>query len=81
MNQKNHKEMTGQVIRRSGDKTVAVRVARVKQHPLYQKRQIRNKTYLAHDPANAAQVGDTVVIRATRPLSARKRFTIVPAKQ
>ena len=77
MTTQNHKEMTGHVIRRSGDKTVAVAVARVVKHPLYQKRQVRNKTYLVHDPNNTATVGDTVVIRETRPLSARKHWIIV----
>lgn len=63
-------------MRRSGDKTVAVLVGRVERHPLYHKRQIRRKTYLVHDPKNEAQVGDSVVIRETRPLSARKRWII-----
>ena len=73
----NFKEIQGQVIRRSGDKTVAVAVSRVVKHPLYQKRQVRTKTYLVHDPNNTAQVGDAVTIRATRPLSAKKRWIIV----
>jgi len=73
----NFKAIRGQVIRRSGDKTVAVSVSRVVKHPLYQKRQVRTKTYLVHDPNNAAQVGDAVTIRATRPLSAKKRWIIV----
>lgn len=77
MSPKNYKEMSGEVIRRSGDKTVAVRVARVERHPIYAKRWMRNKTYLAHDPQNKLQVGDRVVIRETRPLSARKRWIVV----
>jgi len=80
MTQQDHKEMTGQVIRRSGDKTVAVQVARVEQHPRYKKRQIRNKTYLVHDPNNTCQVGDSVTIRETRPLSARKRWIVITPK-
>lgn len=74
---KNYKEMTGQVTRRSGDKTVAVQVSRVEKHPMYQKRQVRNKTYLAHDQNNTCQVGDVVTIRETRPLSARKRWVVM----
>jgi small subunit ribosomal protein S17 len=77
MTDKKFKEMTGTVLRRSGDKTVAVAVARVVKHPRYQKRQIRNKTYLAHDPKNSAEVGSRVTIRETRPLSARKHWIIV----
>lgn len=77
MNEKKYKEMTGKVVRRSGDKTVAVLVSRVERHPVYEKRRTRNKTYLTHDPKNEAQVGDEVVIRETRPISARKRWIVV----
>ena len=77
MDTKQRKEIKGHVVRRSGDKTVAVSVARVVRHPIYQKRQISHKTYLAHDPENKAQVGDMVTLRETRPLSARKRWIIV----
>jgi small subunit ribosomal protein S17 len=76
MTTQHYKEMTGKVIRRSGDKTVAVLVTRVEQHPRYKKRQTRNKTYLAHDEQNTAKVGDVVTLRETRPLSARKRWII-----
>ena len=77
MNDKAAKEIQGVVTRKSGDKTVAVLVTRVEKHPVYEKRQLRNKTYLVHDEKNTAQVGDTVTIRATRPISARKRWAIV----
>lgn len=77
MNDKNHKEIQGTVIRKSGDKTVAVVVPRVEKHPVYEKRQMKNTTYLVHDEKNEAKVGDIVTIRATRPLSARKRWAIV----
>lgn len=70
--------LTGVVVKRSGDKTVAVTVTRVEVHKLYHKRRTRTKKYLAHDPNNASQVGDTVTIQESRPLSARKRWVIVP---
>lgn len=79
MTTKNHKQMNGTVLKRSGDKTVAVVISRVEQHPVYGKRQVRNKKYLVHDPHNTAKVGDVVVIQETRPLSARKRWIIVAA--
>lgn len=69
--------LQGEVVRRSGDKTVAVVVHRVTRHPLYQKGLRRSKTYLAHDPDNATHVGDIVTIKAVRPLSARKRWLVV----
>jgi small subunit ribosomal protein S17 len=70
--------MQGIIVRKSGDKTVAVKVVSHKTHPLYQKQIKSTKTYLAHDPHNSGQVGDTVTLRPTRPLSARKRWIIVP---
>lgn len=74
-----NRTMTGVAVRRSGDKTVAVQVSRVAIHPVYHKRRITRKTYLAHDPKNEVQVGQTVIIRACRPLSARKRWLVVEA--
>jgi len=69
--------MTGEVVRRSGDKTVAVAVARVERHPLYRKRRTLTTTHLAHDPQNEVQVGDIVKIEESRPLSARKRWVVI----
>lgn len=44
-------------------------------HPLYKKTVKRSKKFLVHNNLSA-KVGDTVTISETRPLSARKRFTI-----
>lgn len=44
-------------------------------HPLYKKIVKRTKKYLVENTQNAV-AGDHVVIQETRPLSARKRFTI-----
>lgn len=69
--------MSGVVVRKSGDKTVAVAVTRVKVHRLYGKRQTTTKIYLAHDPDNSAKTGSTVKIRSCRPLSRRKHWLVV----
>lgn len=71
------RELDGIVVRKSGDKTVAVEVVRVLAHPVYGKRVQRTKRYLAHDEHNAVAVGEHVTIRESRPMSARKRFTVV----
>lgn len=68
--------MTGQVISTKMTKTISVEVARSWTHPLYQKRVKRTKTYLVHDQAAQAKVGDQVRIIETRPLSRRKRFRL-----
>ena len=52
-------------------------LARLARHPLY-KRVIRLTTrFKAHDEANDAHVGDTVLIEESRPLSATKRWRLV----
>lgn len=74
---KRQQTMAGIVVRRSGDKTVAVEVSRTKQHPLYRKSMTSTTRYLAHDPANKAVVGQRVTMQATRPLSRHKRWVII----
>lgn len=71
------REMEGVVVGRSGRKTVAVEVRRVFSHPRYGKTMVRSKRYLVHDPTDAISLGTTVRIVETRPLSARKRWTVV----
>jgi small subunit ribosomal protein S17 len=58
-------------------KTVAVLVERQFPHPLYGKVIKRSKKYLAHDEKGEYKLGDVVEIRESRPMSARKRFTVV----
>ena len=71
------KRLTGTVTKRSGAKTIAVQVRRVVVHPLYHKRHTKTKTYLVHDPAEVAEVGQEVSIEESRPVSKRKRWTLV----
>lgn len=74
---KRHRQLLGQVVSKSGDKTISVRVERFKKHPLYGKRVITSKKYAVHDEHNQAEVGDIVRIEETRPLSKRKYFRLV----
>jgi small subunit ribosomal protein S17 len=72
-----HKTKTGRVVSDKMDKTIVVSVERLTRHPLY-KRVIRLTTkFKAHDEANDAHVGDTVLIEESRPLSATKRWRLV----
>lgn len=73
----NRKVRVGEVVSRSGDKTVVVRVDRLGIHPLYGKQLRRSKKYHTHDERNEAQVGDQVRIMETRPLSKTKRWRLV----
>jgi small subunit ribosomal protein S17 len=59
------------------DKTIVVEVEDRVKHPLYGKVIRRTSKVKVHDEANAAGVGDLVVISETRPLSATKRWRLV----
>ena len=67
----------GVVVSNKMDKSIVVRVDRTMKHPLYKKVIRRSKKYMAHDPENTCQIGDTVRIMECRPLSARKRWRLV----
>ena len=58
-------------------KTVTVAVDRKFRHPIYRKVIMRRKKYLAHNEDKAVQVGDTVEIEETRPISKNKHFQVV----
>ena len=70
----------GVVVKTAMKDTATVRVDRYVKNVKYKKFLVRSKKYLAHDPGNTVQVGDTVTIVATRPISKMKSFAIDPAK-
>lgn len=70
------KERVGLVTSSAADKTVTVSVERRVQHRLYKKGIRNTKKYHAHDEKNACNVGDTVRILETRPLSKTKRWRV-----
>lgn len=67
----------GVVVSDKMDKTVVVKVERLKVHPRYQKRYKVFKKFKAHDPKNEYKVGQTVEIEEIRPLSKEKRHRVV----
>ncbi len=71
------KVRVGKVVSDAMDKTVTVAVESTVRHPLYKKTVKQTKKFKAHDEANEAQVGDTVQIAETRPLSKTKRWRVV----
>jgi len=70
-------EKLGIVTSNKMQKTVVVTVERQFSHPLYKRVVRRSKNFMAHDEKNQCQVGDTVRIVETRPLSARKRWRVL----
>ena len=68
---------TGTVVSNKMNKTVVVAVTRLFQHPVYKKTVKRVTKFKAHDEKNACQIGDTVKIIETRPLSKEKRWLVI----
>ena len=73
---KNQRQLTGKVVSDKMDKTVTVLVERQVMHPRIGKIVRRAKKYHAHDEANDAKMGDTVVIEECRPLSKTKSWKV-----
>jgi len=71
------KVMIGIVKSDKMDKTVVVAVQRNEQHKVYGKTVKKTYTLKAHDEENKCQVGDTVKVMETRPLSKDKRWRVV----
>ncbi|GAB5553961.1 MAG: 30S ribosomal protein S17 [Saprospiraceae bacterium] len=71
------KSRVGRVISNSMDKSITVLVERKLRHPIYGKYVNKSKKFMAHDENNDCNPGDLVRIEETRPLSKRKRFTLV----
>ncbi len=70
------RQLTGTVISDKSDKTIVIVVRARKTHPLYKKQYTVNTKFMAHDQANEAKRGDLVTIVETRPISARKHFSL-----
>lgn len=68
---------TGRVVSNRMDKTITVAVDRQIKHPIYGKYITKTTKYMAHDEKNDANIGDTVLIMSTRPLSKRKTWRLV----
>ena len=71
------KQRAGVVVSNKMQKTVVVRVERRERHPVYGKTMTLTSKFAVHDEKNTAQVGDTVCIEETRPLSRTKRWRLV----
>ena len=59
------------------EKTITVQVERRLRHPIYGKYVKKTKKFMAHDETNDCNIGDTVKIMESRPLSAKKRWRLV----
>ena len=71
------KTRTGKVVSNKMQKTVVVAVEDHVKHPLYGKIVKRTYKLKAHDENNECNIGDTVKVMETRPLSNDKRWRLV----
>ena len=71
------RSVQGKVVSDKMNKTVVVAVERKVPHALYNKPKVSTKRFKAHDENNECQVGDTVKIVETRPLSKDKCWRVV----
>jgi small subunit ribosomal protein S17 len=71
------KSRVGVVTSSSMDKSIAVSVERKMKHAVYDKIMNKSKKFIAHDEKNECNVGDTVRISETRPMSKSKRWRLV----
>ena len=71
------KTRTGKVISNKMQKTIVVAVEDHVKHPLYGKIVKRTYKLKAHDENNECNIGDTVKVMETRPLSKDKRWRLV----
>jgi small subunit ribosomal protein S17 len=68
------KGKVGVVVSDKMDKTVVVRIDRLKMHPKYKKKYKVSKKYKAHDAENKFKIGDKVMIMESKPISKDKKW-------
>tara|TARA_B100000780_G_C21041529_1_gene417946 strand:+ start:866 stop:1123 length:258 start_codon:yes stop_codon:yes gene_type:complete len=71
------KERIGKVTSNKMEKSIIVSEVKRTKHPMYGKYVLKTKKYTAHDETNDCNIGDTVKIMETRPLSKSKNWRLV----
>jgi len=71
------RERVGVVVSSSMEKSITITVKQKIKHPIYGKFVNKTTKFMAHDEENTCNVGDTVRISETRPLSKNKRWRLV----
>lgn len=77
MNRNLRKDRTGVVVSNKMDKSIVVQIIRKVKHPVYGKIVKKSSKFMAHDEKNDCNIGDTVRIMETRPLSKDKCWRLV----
>ena len=76
MERNRRKTKIGIVVNRVAQKTIKLRIVKKEPHPIYGKYITKTTKLLIDDPNNQCQVGDTVQIMETRPLSKKKCWRV-----
>jgi small subunit ribosomal protein S17 len=71
------RERVGVVVSNKMDKSIVVAVKRKVKHPIYGKFVNKTTRFVAHDQENSCNIGDTVKIGETRPLSKTKNWRLI----
>ena len=71
------KERIGVVVSNKMDKSIVVKIERREKHPIYGKFIKKTDRFIAHDEKNECNIGDTVRIMETRPMSKNKCWRLV----
>ena len=71
------KERVGVVVSNKMEKSIVVSEVKKVKHPMYGKFVLKTKKYITHDEKNDCNIGDTVKIMETRPLSKSKCWRMV----
>ena len=71
------KKLKGEIVSDKMDKTIVVKVLKIKEHPKYKKRYKVHKKYKAHDKNNEYKIGDKVVIEECTPISKDKKWKVI----
>lgn len=71
------KERSGRVVSNKMNKSITVLVESRMKHPIYGKFLKKSNKFMAHDENNDCNIGDTVRIQETRPLSKNKNWRLV----
>ncbi len=71
------RERIGVVVSNSMEKSIVITVKQKVKHPIYGKFVNKTTRFMAHDEENTCNVGDTVKISETRPLSKNKRWRLI----
>ncbi len=71
------KRLKGTIVSNKMQKTVVVKMERVKEHPKYKRRYKVHKKYKAHYDEGEYKVGDKVTIEECRTISKDKKWRVV----